>query len=192
MDELLSLLETFRESMQSQIKILSQLVPILDREEDLLARFDLNDFEKTVIEKDQLAKRTQVIEDRRAVVLRKICYLISYDARGQLPTLRTFRLIFKNYLEKVESLILPETFVSLKEKESAIAETEQRFRELFSFTAPRVYRNQVILKKLLKNFKLSISLLQTEVVKDQNYDKSGKAISKPASSDSWSSVRIKA
>lgn len=192
MEELLSLLESFRDSMEVQIKILNQLNPILDREEDLLARFDLTDFEQVVIDKNHLAKRTQVVEERRADVLRKICYLISYDARGQLPTLRTFMVIFSNYLSKVEALVSSEIMESLRARERALTETEQRFRELFAFTAPRVYRNQVILKKLLKNFKMSVSLLEDEVVKAQNYDKSGKSVSKPPNADSWSSVRIKA
>lgn len=192
MQELFTLLDAFRDQLESQIRIFRELNPILDREEDLIARFDLTDFEKVVVEKDQLSKRSAVIDERRSNTLRRICYLMSYDARGdQLPTLRTFRIILENYTQKVSNLIEAEALKTLHAKGAAFDETEYRFRELYALTAPRIYRNQQILKKLLTNFRMSISLLEREVMKSQNYDKSGKSVSKPSDSGTWSSLRVK-
>lgn len=192
MEELYKLLAQFEDCLDNQIAIFRELIPILDREEVLIEHFELSDFERLVTEKDQAAKRLEHLEGQRVGQLRKICYLISYDARGKVPNLRDFISILKNYTNNVQRLLDPAVYEQLVMHTEKINGILINYREMFAGTAPRIYRNELVLKKLLANFKKSMNLIENEVVRATNYDSKGKTSSRPTHGDKWSSVRVKA
>lgn len=192
MEELYKLLAQFEDCLENQIAIFRELIPVLDREEFLIEHFELAEFERLVTEKDQAAKRLEHLESQRIGQLRKICYLVSYDARGQVPNLREFISILKNYTINVQRLLDVSVYQQLLAHTEKINGICISYREMFAGTAPRIYRNELILKKLLANFKKSMNLIETEVVRANNYDRKGKTNSRPTHGDKWSSVRVKA
>lgn len=65
-------------------------------------------------------------------------------------------------------------------------------KKLFSEVYPRIFRNQTLLKKLMKNVTLSLSLFQSEAEVGMNYDSMGKAQQHLNQGNAVSSVRVKA
>ena len=117
---------------------------------------------------------------------------MAFDSRGQNLSLKLFKFTFSTYLKNVKTLISQETYAKFVEQEEIFNEISSRFENTFEFVYPRIYRNQLILKKLLKNVSLSLSLFQSEAEVGMNYDSFGKAQSLTNRSTGISSMRIKA
>lgn len=192
MNELLNLLTLFQESLELQVKIFGELLPVLDREEHMLMHFDVADFEKVVVEKDQLVRRAQSAEERRLAALKRICFMISYDARGQLPTLRTFIVLFENYVTNTEKLVDPVVHAQLKIWNENLRTLSEAYLALFKSAQPRIFRNQLVLKKMVRNFERSLAVMQNEANVGHNYNSQGKAHSRNTGKDGLSFVRVKA
>ncbi|APJ04366.1 flagellar protein FlgN [Silvanigrella aquatica] len=192
MDELLNLIIQFNEILKKQIASYVEFIPILDEEETAIANYDLIALERIVIVKDQHSRIAQSIEERRIQILKKICYMIAFDPRGQNLSLNLFKFTFSTYLKNIKTLINEEMFAKLLEQECAFNSTASEFEKTFEFVYPRIYRNQVILKKLSKNVSMSISLFQSEAEAGMNYDSLGKAQSLTNKNTGISSMRVKA
>lgn len=192
MNELLALLSQFRDCLEQQMRLYSELVPVIDREEDMLTRFDVGAFEKVVVEKDQLVRRAQACEERRLALVKRICFMIAFDARGQLPSLRTFLAVFESYCARVATLIDAPTREALEEHRAALQDIAARYFAAFKVIAPRVHRNQIIMRKMARNFERSLSIMQSEANVPSDYDATGKTTAKVLSKDGLSSVRVKA
>ena len=192
MNELLNLLPLFQESLELQVKIFGDLLPVLDREEEMLMNFDVTDFEKVVVEKDQLVRRAQSAEERRLAALKRICFMISYDARGQLPTLRSFLVLFENYVTNTEKLVDAGVHAELKIWNEHIKTLAAEYMALFKSAQPRILRNQLVLQKMARNFERSLAVMQNEANVGQNYNSQGKSHSRNTGKDGLSFVRVKA
>jgi hypothetical protein len=192
MDELLNFIILFNEILNKQIIAYTEFIPILDEEEIAIANYDLSALDKIVIIKDQHSRIAQSLEERRILTLKKICYMMAFDSRGQNLSLKLFKFTFSTYLKNVKTLISQETYAKFVEQEEIFNEISSRFENTFEFVYPRIYRNQLILKKLLKNVSLSLSLFQSEAEVGMNYDSFGKAQSLTNRSTGISSMRIKA
>lgn len=192
MDELLNLLVQFRECLGLQMKIYLELLPVLDKEEELLMKFDVGDFEKVVTEKDQIVKRGSNVEERRLACLRRICFMMSYDARGQLPSLRTFGAVFDSYLGNVKTLVDETMCQQLHEERQSLDQLCQRYLEVFAKVGPRVRRNQQVLKKMTRNIERSLAMISSEISCPSSYDVHGKTKARMTAGESLSYVRVKA
>jgi hypothetical protein len=192
MDELLNFIIQFNDILKKQIASYSEFIPILDEEEIAIANYDLVALEKIVILKDQHSRIAQSLEERRVFILKKICYMIAFDPRGQNLSLKLFKFTFSTYVKNIKTLISEATFEKLVEQENLFHEISADFEKTFEFVYPRIYRNQIILKKLMKNVSLSLSLFQSEAEVGMNYDSLGKAQSFTNKSSGISSMRIKA
>lgn len=192
MEELISLLRQFNEVLKKQITSYLEFIPILDEEEQAITSYDLASLEKIVIIKDQHSRISQSLEQRRVQILRKICYMIAFDPRGQKLSLNLFKITFNTYLENIKNLVQDSVYLKLCEENDNITETANEFEKSFEVVYPRIYRSQIILKKLLRNITLSINLFQSESDVGMNYDALGKAHSAVNNSMATSSMRIKA
>lgn len=192
MEELLNLISQFNEILKKQINSYLEFIPILDEEEAAISNYDLAALEKIVIIKDQHSRIAQSLEERRVIILKKICYMMAFDSRGQNLSLKLFKFTFATYIKNIKSLVSEATFNKLLEQENTFNEVSNEFEKSFETVYPRIFRNQVILKKLMKNVSLSISLFQSEAEVGMNYDSLGKAKSLTNKSSGISSMRIKA
>src|SRR5689334_16287967 len=104
MDELITLLEQFNLTLKQQIDSFKEFVLILDQEEQSIAKYNLLEIEKSVILKDQHIKIANSLEENRIILLKKICYMIAFDSRGQNLSLPLFKNVFTTYLQNVKSL----------------------------------------------------------------------------------------
>lgn len=192
MDELLNFIVQFNDILKKQISSYSEFISILDEEEAAISNYDLAALEKIVILKDQHSRIAQSLEERRIFILKKICYMIAFDARGQKLSLKLFKFTFSTYIKNIKTLISEATFEKLIEQENLFHEIANEFEKTFEFVYPRIYRNQIILKKLVKSVSLSLSLFQSEAEVGMNYDSLGKAQALANKSTGISSMRIKA
>jgi hypothetical protein len=192
MDELLKLLSSFEDCLSHQMRIFRQLLPVLDREEELVVRFDVGEFEKLVVEKDQIVRRAHSVEERRLVALKRVCFLVGYDARGELPSLRAFLVVLDNYAANVAPLLDAETAASLEAVRGRIHAVAAEYLELFRGAAPRIGRNQTVLAKMARNFERSLAILRTEASLQQDYDAAGRARLPGRGAEGNSFVRVKA
>ncbi|MGY3805234.1 hypothetical protein ACWNT8_14315 [Pigmentibacter ruber] len=192
MEELITLLSQFNDILKKQISNYIEYIPILEEEELAITNCDLTALEKIVIVKDQHSRISQSLEQRRVSILRKICYMIAFDPRGQKLSLSLFKITFKKYLDNIKTLVNEDTYKKILEAEENILYTANEFENLFETVYPRIYRNQLILKKLLRNITLSINLFQSEANIGMNYDNLGKAHSNANKGSVNSSMRIKA
>lgn len=192
MEDLISLLTQFNEILKKQVTVYLEFLPILDEEEEAITNYDLSALEKVVIIKDQHSRISQSLEQRRVNVLRKICYMIAFDPRGQKLSLNLFKVTFNSYLENIKKLVNEELYNKILEEQNKINATASEFEKSFEIVYPRIYRNQIILKKLLRNVTLSINLFQSEADVGMNYDALGKAHSAVNKSSATSSMRVKA
>ena len=191
MEELLRLLENFREHLSTQMELFSELLPVLDQEEAMMATFDVSRFEKIVVTKDQLVQRASRVEDRRVICLRRICFLIGYDARGEtLPSLTEFTSILLNYEKNVQALLPADVVLQLAETCSAISELAKHYLSSFRAAAPRIQRNQTVLSRLAKSFELSLNLLRSDQKSSDGYNSHGKTKNLFERPDGKSSVRV--
>ena len=113
MNELLKFLAQFLQCIRQQMTLLEELLVVLAREEELVVSFSLPDFEKLVVEKDQIVRLIQAAESRRLQILQKLCFMMAFDARGKSPSLSEFVSVAQSYQKNVASLIDPETFGKL-------------------------------------------------------------------------------
>jgi hypothetical protein len=192
MDELINLLTQFNKILQNQRSHFLELMIILDQEEAAILEYRLSSLEKAFILKDQHIRLGQHIEDKRISILKKICSLIAFDMRGQTPSLKMLQQALSVYVQNVQKLIHPDFFHKLTKEKNNFFEICHTYKEAFDIVEPRIYRNQFILKKLIKNVNLSLSLFQSEAEVGMNYDALGKAQSLVIPGNSFSSVRIKA
>jgi hypothetical protein len=192
MEELLGSFRAFLESLCLQMKIYEELPGILDKEEECVGGFALGEFEKIFTIKDQLVKRAQAAEERRLNLLKRICFLISYDARGKLPSLKTFLIIFGNYVNNVKELVGSDCAEQLKQLLSEFHQVADQYIALFDIVGPRIYRNQQVLRKLSNNFGRSVVLLESQLNMPNNYDAQGKRKSQLKSAGLTSSLQVKA
>lgn len=192
MDELLNYIIKFNEILQKQIESFLEFIPILDQEELAIANYDLALLEKIIVVKDQHSRIAQSLEDRRIYFLKKICYLIAFDSRGQNLSLNLFKVTFSTYLKNIKSLVNQIIFEKLSVQEENFNKIACDFEKTFELVYPRIYRNEVILKKLAKHISLSLSLFQTDAEVGMNYDSLGKSHSFVNRNSGISSMRIKA
>jgi len=192
MEELLKLLTGFQDCLFHQMQIFEELLPVLDREEELVLRFDVGEFERLVVEKDQIVRRAQAVEERRLGLLRRICFLIAYDARGELPSLRTFLTVFESYVANVQALLEATVRDSLSARSAELRTLSDRYLGLFQAAAPRIRRNQTVLTKMAHNFERSLAILRSEASIEHNYDAAGRSQAAGGGLRHNSFVRVKA
>jgi len=192
MEELINLIIQFNDILRKQIQSYLEFLPILDEEEIAISNYDLASLEKMVIIKDQHSRIAQSLEERRVIVLKKICYMMAFDPRGQNLSLKLFKFTFSTYIKNIKTLVGEVTYNKLLEQETTFNEISTEFEKTFEVVYPRIYRNQAILKKLMKNVSLSISLFQSEAEVGMNYDSLGKAQSLTNKNNGLSSMRVKA
>jgi flagellar biosynthesis/type III secretory pathway chaperone len=191
MDELFKLLESFLGHLKTQMELFAELLPILDEEEQMMSIFDVGKFEKIVVRKDQLVQQASRVEEKRVICLRRICFLVGFDARGQaLPSLREFSNVLLSYERNVENLLPAENVTYLKSLCDSIRNLSQSYLDSFTEAAPRIRRNQTVLTRLAKNFEQSLNLLKTEQNSGDGYNALGKSKNLFERPDGMSSVRI--
>lgn len=191
-EELLALLGQLQDCLSHQMGLFEELLPLLDREEELLQRFDVGEVERLVVEKDQVVRRARAVEDKRLALLRRVCFLIGYDARGDLPSLTSFLTVFASYVGNVKPLVDAPTAEALAARHASLSELSARYLDGFRRHAPRIQRNQAVLTKLARNFERSLTLLRNEASLQQGYDSTGRSRERVPSPKSTSSVRVKA
>ena len=192
MDELLNFIVQFNDILKKQIITYSDFITILDEEEDAIANYDIAALEKIIILKDQQSRIAQSLEERRLIILKKICYMMAFDARGKNLSLKLFKLTFFTYLKNIKNLISETIFEKLISQENECNKISLEFEKTFELVYPRIYRNQFILKNLTRSVSLSLALFQTEAKTGLNYDSCGKAQSLTYKSSGLSSMRVKA
>ncbi|NBW80727.1 hypothetical protein EBR21_03140 [bacterium] len=192
MNELLKILAQFLDCLQLQMTLLEELLVVITREEELVVSFSLPEFEKLVTEKDQIVRRVQSAEDRRLTAVKKLCFLMAYDARGKLPSLSEFLTVSRAYERNVAALIDEETRKSLTIAIEAIEAIADKYRSAFLNAQPRIDQNKLILQALARNFKRSISFLENEAGNNKRYNERGKSIAPSVVRDGVSFVRVRA
>ncbi|MES2614172.1 MAG: flagellar export chaperone FlgN [Bdellovibrionota bacterium] len=190
MDELISLLDQFNAILKQQIEALNEFVIVLDQEENAIRLYQFLEIEKSVILKDQHTQIAAALEEKRIQLLKRICYMIAFDSRGQTLSLPLFKTVFSSYLENVKT-ILPKNIVEkLYELNTSFIEISNEFSDTFQQASKRIYRNQLILKKVIRHVNLSINLFQTAAEASTNYDALGKTQSVFSQQNAVSSIRV--
>lgn len=192
MSELLKILAQFLECLQLQMTLLEELLVLISREDDLVVSFSLPEFEKLVTDKDQVVRRIHSAEDRRINYLKKLCFLMAYDARGKLPSLSEFNTVAVSYQQNVEKLIDDKTREILAASISELAQVSILYRAAFLQAQPKIEQNKLILKSLAQNFKRSIAVLENAAGQNKRYNERGRSISPSQQRDGASFVRVRA
>jgi flagellar biosynthesis/type III secretory pathway chaperone len=192
MNELLKILAQFLDCLQLQMTLLEELLVVIAREEDLVVSFSLPEFEKLVTEKDQIVRRVQSAEERRLSAVKKLCFLMAYDARGKSPSLTEFMSVSRAYQRNVAALIDEQTRQSLALAIDAIDGIADQYRSAFLNAQPRIDQNKMILQALARNFKRSISVLESEAGNNKRYNERGKSVAPSVVRDGVSFVRVRA
>ena len=78
--------------------------------------------ERMVIVKDQHSRIAQSLEERRVVILKKICYMMAFDPRGQSLSLKLFKFTFSTYIKNIKTLVGEVTYNKLLEQENIFNE----------------------------------------------------------------------
>lgn len=192
MSELLKILAQFFQCLQIQMTLLEELLVVISREEELVVSFSLPEFERLVTEKDQIVRRIHSAEERRLSHLKKLCFLMAYDARGQLPSLNEFLAVAESYQKNVERLIDVDTSRQLAASIVALKELAKTYRDAFLVAKPRIDQNKLILQSLAKNFKRSIAVLEQAAGQNKRYNERGRSEAPSLSKDGVSFVRVRA
>jgi hypothetical protein len=192
MNELLKILTQFLQCLQLQMTLLEELLVVISREEELVVSFSLPDFEKLVTEKDQVVRRLHAAEDRRLAQLKKLCFLMAYDARGRLPSLSEFLTVARSYQHNVQNLVDSDTRAQLEHALLEIQNLTEQYRGSFLQAQPRIEQNKLVLQALSRNFKRSIAFLESEGGQTKRYNERGRSVSPSASRDNVSFVRVRA
>lgn len=175
MDDLILLLEQFNLILKQQVQLFHEFIFVLDAEEKSIASYCFLDLEKAVISKDQHTRLSASFEEKRVVLLKKICSMIAFDTRNQNLSLPLFKSVFFTYMENVKKLLNKDVMIKLEKFYSEFLIISSELSSAYDKVSKRIFRNQVILKKVLRNINLSISLFQSEVEAGMNYDAMGKA-----------------
>jgi len=192
MNELLKFLAQFLQCLRQQMTLLEELLVVIAREEELVVSFSLPDFEKLVIEKDQIVRLIQAAESRRLQILQKLCFMMAYDARGKSPSLSEFVAVAQSYKKNVASLIEPDTFEKLSVFVAEIEHVADIYRSQFLHAQPRIEQNKLILKALSLNFKRSLMVLESESASTNRYNEKGRRVERSMSEGSSNFVRVRA
>jgi flagellar biosynthesis/type III secretory pathway chaperone len=193
MDELLNLLKTLRACIVAIDGAYSQLVEIMETEEDLISRYEMGPVQNVIVEKDQVVQRIQKLEEKRNASMKRICFLISYDARRNLPSLSEFTLVFDSYLSNIEKLIAAEIHVELFNLFVQCKEASHSLKHNFSSRyEPRIYRNKTIVAKCLRNFQRSIKIFEDASGSAGLYDPKGNTRSDRNHKEATSILRVQA
>jgi uncharacterized protein YciU (UPF0263 family) len=172
--------------------LLEELLVVLAREEELVVSFSLPDFEKLVVEKDQIVRLIQAAESRRLQTLQKLCFMMAYDARGKSPSLTEFVTVAQSYQKNVATLIEPDTFEKLSVFVAEIEHVAQVYRSQFLHAQPRIEQNKLILKSLARNFKRSLMVLEAESPSANRYNEKGKRVERTVAEGAPNFVRVRA
>ncbi|NBX17914.1 MAG: hypothetical protein EBR09_11165 [Proteobacteria bacterium] len=192
MNELLKILNQFLQCLQLQMTLLEELLVVIAREEELVVSFSLPEFEKLVTEKDQIVRRLHAAEERRMTHLKKLCFLMAFDARGRLPSLTEFVTVSRSYQRNVQNLLDAETGSQLDQIIFSIENLTGDYRSAFLHAQPRIEQNKIILHALARNFKRSIAFLENEAGQNKRYNERGRSVSPSAARDNVSFVRVRA
>lgn len=192
MNELLKLLAQFLQCLRQQMTLLEELLIVLAREEELVVSFSLPEFEKLVTDKDQIVRLAQAAEDRRLQLLKKLCFMMAYDARGKLPSLNEFIALSKSYRNNIASLVDSETFERLRLSLEEVENVAQAYRSAFLHAQPRIDQNKMILSALARNFKRSLMVLESESLGSNRYNERGRRIDTSTARDGVAFVRVRA
>lgn len=190
MNELFDLLDQFNQTIKEQIESFKQFLVILDDEESAISNYNFGKIERSVIQKDQHVQIADALEKKRINILKKICYLIAYDPRGQLLSFSQFKTIFEVYLKNVTNLLPVEIFNEINNKFEEFKEAAYEFQDIFNQASLRIQRNENILKTLIKHVNLSINLFHSEGESSFNYDSLGKSQNIFKQNNSISSIRV--
>jgi hypothetical protein len=192
MNELLKILAQFLQCLQLQMTLLEELLGAIAREEELVVSFSVPALEKIVTEKDQIYRRLQSAEERRLSHLKKICFLMAYDARGHLPSLSEFISVARSYQRNIENLIDDQMRVQLDSSVGAVEEFSKIYRDAFLNAQPRIEQNKLILQSLARNFRRSITFIESEAGQNKRYNEHGRNVSPSMVRDGVSFVRVRA
>lgn len=192
MNELLKLLAQFLQCLRQQMTLLEELLIVLAREEELVVSFSLPDFERLVVEKDQIVRLIQAAETRRLQVLQKICFMMAYDARGKSPSLTEFIAVAQSYKNNVAQLIDKDTHDKLSIYTDEIDHVARVYRSQFLHAQPRIEQNKLILKALALNFKRSLMVIESESASSNRYNERGRRVDSAASKNGVAFVRVRA
>lgn len=190
MEELITLLTQFNDILKLQLESFHEFVHILDMEEHAITLYQFAEIEKSVVLKDQQTKVSQSYEEKRIRCLKKICYLMAFDSRGQNLSLPLFKTVFSTYVENVKKLLTPEIIEKLELLKNEFFQLSDDFTQSFENMSLRINRNQAILKKVLRHVNLSINLFQSEASSGTNYDSLGKSQSIFNQKNPASSIRV--
>jgi flagellar biosynthesis/type III secretory pathway chaperone len=189
---LLKFLAQFLQCLRQQMTLLEELLVVLAREEELVVSFSLPDFEKLVVEKDQIVRLIQAAESRRLQILQKLCFMMAFDARGKSPSLSEFVSVAQSYQKNVASLIDPETFGKLSVFVAEIEHVAQVYRSQFLHAQPRIEQNKLILKSLALNFKRSLMVMESESASSNRYNEKGRRVERTMAESGSNFVRVRA
>jgi len=192
MSELLKFLAQFLQCLRQQMTLLEELLVVLAREEELVASFSLPDFEKLVVEKDQIVRLIQAAESRRLQILQKLCFMMAYDARGKSPSLSEFVAVAQSYQKNVATLIDADTSEKLSVFVAEIEHVAQVYRTQFLHAQPRIEQNKLILKSLALNFKRSLMVMEAESASANRYNEKGRRVEKTMAEGNSNFVRVRA
>ncbi len=190
MEELLNLLLQLNLTLKKQVDSFKEFVFILDQEEHAISIYNFSEVEKSVILKDQHTRIAESLEEKRINLLKKICYMIAFDSRGQKLSLNLFKTVFTSYLQNVVNLLSKEIIQDLTNFQNEFLAISNEFQNTFDQVSKRIYRNQIILKKIIKHVNLSINLFQSEADSGMNYDSLGKTQSIFNQQNHISSIRV--
>jgi flagellar biosynthesis/type III secretory pathway chaperone len=192
MEELISLVEKLRISLQNEMVLLKELLPVLDKEESMLTEFMVPELESVILEKDQIVKQVKFLEKKRLQNLQRICFLTGFDCRGALPSLSELNKIFETYENTVESLLEKSVFAKLRSETNLFKQISFDYIDFFARTAPRIQRNQKIMAKLAAGMAKSTKILLERSGFTQSYDAQGKTFTQVPSKLPLSSLKVKA
>jgi hypothetical protein len=191
MEELIRLLETLKSYVASLHQAYDHLVEIMDGEEKLVAEYNIGNLQNLVVEKDQVVQRAQKIEEKRAATLKRICFLIAFDARNTLPSVLEFKSAFEAYLRNIETLVETETFEQIHFAFGEYSNTATAMQSDFANRiGPRIRQNKIIIEKVRLNFQKSIRLFENIGGVTDSYNKKGLANSDMSRSSKTSLLRI--
>jgi len=190
MNELLKLLTQFQQCLQQQMTMMEELLVIIQREAALVVSFSLPEFERLVTEKDQVVRLAQAAEERRLQILKKLCFMMAFDARGRLPSLSEFQSVARAYAQNVERLVDRETYLQLNALLDDVERVATRYRSAFLHAQPRIEENKKILRALAANLKRSVNFLQAQAAGEKRYDGRGQSVDgSPAATAAFVRVR---
>ncbi len=191
MEELIKLLEQLGACVASLHQTYARLLEILDTEESLISQYELKNLQDVVAQKDQLVHLAQKTEEKRVSTLKRLCYLIAFDARNTLPSLAEFNLAFEAYMKNIETLVDTETHAQIQNLHAHCREISGALQADFSARiVPRIQQNRIVVAKVRENFRRSLRLFENVSGATNAYDKKGQAQSSLTSSSKNSLLRV--